>query len=251
MLEDEISTLLMEHDQGVHWFKSNGDLYWLKIAGEEKNSFFLRLSNICQKIFHFDFLKTNATGMSPQLRLEHEKKVISYLSNKLQVVPDIVCEGEGFFVTRDLGLPLNEAPREIFSRQFLQSLFMHLMDIHKHGVAHGRPSMRDIVVSQNRQLTFIDFEESAVKPSPSVMARDFIFMILDLERINLGKELKKEAIKFWLKHEDHTIVKAFIKQTWFLRKSSYLARLVLLFKPSNRLSRQIVQTSEAIKDALK
>lgn len=247
----EAEELAAERQAGVHSFKSNGRVYWLKIAGEEKSNFVRKLSNLFFKLFQIDCLRTNASGMTSALRLEHEKRVIQHLNQKGSPVPQIVCEGDNYFVTNDAGVPLNLAAKEIFTEAFLGRIFFSLRRIHEEGVAHGRPSVRDIIVDDKKDLSFVDFEESVMNPSAAIKARDFMLMILDLERLDLAEQTKRDTITRWLKYEEKEVFREFRKLVLLLKIIRHPAKLILIFKPRNRLSRQIIQSASILEAALK
>ncbi|NCG08454.1 MAG: hypothetical protein GWO81_02615 [Verrucomicrobia bacterium] len=250
-IKEAAEALLVQNEQGVYSFKTNGDVYWLKIAGEEKSNFVRKLSSSFHACFKINYLRTNASGMSPWERLQHEKQVIHHLGAKGTSVPLMVCEGNNYFVTQDAGVPLHAAPQEILTSEFLQRLFVGLMQLHQLRVAHGRPSVRDLVVNEKKDITFVDFEESQINPGPAMKARDFMLMILDLERLNLSGEKISDAITHWLEYEEKEVFREFRKLVLLLKIIRHPAKLILIFKPRNRLSRQIIQSASILEAVLK
>lgn len=65
----------------------------------------------------------------------------------------------------------------------LLKAFSELARIHQANCYHGRPALRDILINSDKQLTFIDLEESGIDGNASLMARD-IFIANGCESVS-------------------------------------------------------------------
>ncbi|GGL84454.1 hypothetical protein GCM10011534_02930 [Pseudooceanicola nanhaiensis] len=97
----------------------------------------------------------------PALALERERNAYHALAGRGLPVADCVDEGPDYLVVRDAGTPLSQvlagdAPREERDRA-LSAGAEALHSLHDADVAHGRPSLRDMMWDGTR-IAFIDFE---------------------------------------------------------------------------------------------
>jgi tRNA A-37 threonylcarbamoyl transferase component Bud32 len=93
-----------------------------------------------------------------------ERSALAILGKAGAPVPQVVAEGEGWFVTPDLGPSLTRllkegAPDRV---QAFRAAGAALTEFHRRGLSHGRPSIKDICWD-GTTATFIDFERFAHK----------------------------------------------------------------------------------------
>lgn len=114
----------------------------------------------------------------PKAAFQREVELLHGFSAKGAPVPQIVAEDDGCIVLADHGKPLQ---RLIYQGQadvaLMQASGKALADLHALGLAHGRPSLRDICWN-GEGLTFLDLEAGAtLQAKPHDQARD-LFLLL-------------------------------------------------------------------------
>ena len=171
-------------------FEHEGQIYWLK--QKESNSLIKR------------FLMRNSSK-----NLIKERMVLKKLSKQGIPVPDVINFGEDYLVLSDVGdaiiniierrhsyysnshpkFHINGAPSK---EKILTKASIALAKLHKMGYAHGRPSIKDICMKNNK-IYFIDFEENKLdKNINKQQTRDLLIFIHSLYRF-FG--VKNESIK--------------------------------------------------------
>ena len=174
----------------TYTFKYKGKMYWLK--QKESPSLIKHL------------LMRNASKS-----LIKEKTVLKKLSKHGIPVPDVVDFGEDYLVLSDVGdavINIIEKRHTYYSNnhpkfhvngnpqkeKILTKASTALAKFHKMGYAHGRPSIKDICLKNNK-IYFIDFEENQLgKNINKQQTRDLLIFIHSLYRF-FG--IKDESIK--------------------------------------------------------
>ena len=115
---------------------------------------------------------------NPKAAFAREVALLRGFATKGASVPQIVAEGDERIVLADHGTPLQ---RLIYLGQMDAVLMWRtgkaLADLHALGLAHGRPSLRDICWD-GADLTFLDLEAGAkLQARPHDQARD-LFLLL-------------------------------------------------------------------------
>lgn len=130
-------------DDRIRRIELDGTVYWVKHP--EKLSLRWRLQK-----------------GDPARALERERQAYHALSGRGLPVAECVDEGPDYLVVRDAGSPLSlvfcnprVAPEE--QERALRAGAMALHRLHMAGVAHGRPSLRDMMWD-GETIAFIDFE---------------------------------------------------------------------------------------------
>jgi len=185
-----LDQLQKNHDNRICNFKYEGQKCWLK--QKESPSFIKRISI------------RNATKS-----LLKEKRIIKKLSKNGVPVPDIINFGEDYLILSDVGdaiINIIESRHVFYSNnhpkfyangkplkeKILTKASIALAKFHKMGYAHGRPSIKDICLKNNK-IYFIDFEENQYgKNINKQQTRDLLIFIHSLYRF-FG--IKDESIK--------------------------------------------------------
>lgn len=114
---------------------------------------------------------------NPIAAFEAERDAFVRLGDVGLPVPRIIDAGDDYFVTADAGPTLRAilaGGDAVLFRRALLDAARGLAALHSHGVAHGRPALKDICWDDGR-VTFIDWERS--RPSrntPKGFAEDVI-----------------------------------------------------------------------------
>jgi tRNA A-37 threonylcarbamoyl transferase component Bud32 len=124
-------------------FEHQGQVYWLKQA--EKLTGAMR------------FLKAN-----PKKAIQTEIETLTQLAQQGAQVPKLICFDDNYLVVTDVGKTLNEWMvnpdiNDGTRQQILIDSAEALAELHRLGLAHGRPALRDISW-QDGKVSFIDFE---------------------------------------------------------------------------------------------
>ncbi len=175
--EEYVQQVLAEHKgERVYHFTYNDKDFWLKQPEQ------------LHGVWHF--LKPK-----PKQAFKNEIQSLQYLAEHHAPVPHLEMFGEDFLVLEDggnsvahwIGLRLSEQQK----RAILLDAAVALAGLHRQGLVHGRPAIRDILW-RDGQVLFIDFEVNATKRALSKQkARDLLLFIYNLCRED---ELSDEII---------------------------------------------------------
>ena len=126
---------------------------------------------------------------NPRRALAREIALMRALGGAGAPVPELVLHGEDHYVIRDAGSCLSTLYREAPNDPAMPARFaaagQALAEMHRKGVAHGRPYLRDICWQEaTRTVTFIDFERGArLRAGPARQARDVALLIMSIYAI--------------------------------------------------------------------
>jgi tRNA A-37 threonylcarbamoyl transferase component Bud32 len=242
MLQEQCNKYISQNISGVNKIIIDGNIYWLKVYGENKSNLIRKISSLSSKISYFSLFQTQAVLDSIE-RLEHEKKMLHYLSQRNFCVPEIDLEGPGYFVTHDRGVPLHQVDQSRVTDEVLCNLFMEFVNLHQNNIAHGRPALRDIILSPDNKLTLIDFEESIMDANSTLKARDIYILLMELCRIkNIPLERKLNVLLLWKSHVSETDWQSLLKINTLIKRLQLIPKAVLHIKKSNTLSNQLLET---------
>ena len=124
---------------------------------------------------------------TPKQAFINEITRLQFLQQKQAPVPELVLFGEDFLVLKDAGMSVGGiVGNQDYSASRVQFILQHcvraLTDLHKQGLSHGRPALRDMLW-QNGKVTFIDFEmRNPQVDSAAQKARDALIFIHSLCR---------------------------------------------------------------------
>lgn len=132
--------------------------------------------------------KTQARGILLGLRkggakhlLETERTAIHVMANRGLPVAPIVLEGENYFVSGDVGIPVDQAlaeraPDANAQQALVERVSVAVADLHRANAAHGGLHLRNICL-QGTQVSFIDLEKACPK-NASLKARSYDLRVL-------------------------------------------------------------------------
>lgn len=125
------------------------------------------------------------TKGDPRRSFEAERRAYKAMEAQGLPFPRILDEGRGHFVLSDAGPSLKQilhhagAESESFG-QAVTDAATALAELHRKGVSHGRPALRDICVKDGR-ITFIDLERFGPKRNtPAGHAMDVLIFFYSL-----------------------------------------------------------------------
>ncbi|MFD2095194.1 hypothetical protein ACFSJ3_04295 [Corallincola platygyrae] len=210
-------------------FEVDGRKFWLKHAGEEKSRWIHHLLRWLSKPRLLSWANSHA-WMAPEQRLQQEVRQLLSLSMQNLPVIKITSFNATGFVTRDAGINAKQALQQSDNkRALLRDIFKALAKLHRAGVVHGRPALRDIAVDNWGKVTFMDFEESPPRASPQLMARDAIILLNECYRIDdIRREHVHAAFSAWRKHTR--------RQAWHATECCARWLIRLLVWPANLMA---------------
>ncbi len=142
-LKREIHKALKDNKARVFRVTFEGKDYWVK-RPETRNLFTWLQKGSAAKTF------------------EGERFALHFLPSKGVPVSPVVAEGDGYFVTKDQGIPIirlleNPETSEPEKIRIMQAAARALAAMHAKSISHGRPNVKDICWDGAR-ISFIDFE---------------------------------------------------------------------------------------------
>ena len=169
----------------LHHIRKNLDQRIFKINHREQ-AFWIKQSEAAQyRIWHFvgkiaaklsrNPLLTPTLETSGAKALKAEVARLRRLASLGVSVPDVVAEGSGWIMLKDIGRPLSDWLRDAYvSRQDKCKIVLQaskqLALLHSQGLWHGRPALKDMAYD-GQSFGLLDFEEDpAHTADPSAMS---------------------------------------------------------------------------------
>ncbi|MFV2053434.1 hypothetical protein [Aliiroseovarius sp. YM-037] len=124
----------------------------------------------------------------PSKGFERERAALHHLATIDAPVPPIVAEGADFFALPDCGQPLSQILQQGVGTdaeriQIFRAAGEALSGLHKRGVSHGRPNLKDICW-QDGEITFIDLERySGSRNTPKGHMQDLIMFVFNAHAV--------------------------------------------------------------------
>ncbi|WP_108650462.1 BUD32 family EKC/KEOPS complex subunit [Dongshaea marina] len=129
---------------------------------------------------------------------------------------------------------------------WMEQTMQALGSLHRAGVAHGRPALRDITCNEAHTVCFLDLEEYVDNPTPAVMARDFLILLNEFFRApKVDPQAIGQAICNWRDLAPDSAWLCALKLHKRFHWVRHIARLILRFK-DNEESKRIIQTIAAL-----
>lgn len=135
---------------------------------------------------------------SPVRALQREIQALRELGPLGLPVPPLVAAGRDFLVVPDCGRSLNLILRDggvplAEKRRAMQAAGAALAALHRAGIAHGRPSIRDFCWQDGR-ITLIDWERYRPGPArPGRLARDAVIFVFNIYALARGDTAEAAA----------------------------------------------------------
>lgn len=114
----------------------------------------------------------------PKAAFERERTLLSGFRARGGAVPEIAAEDDQRIILADHGRTLDRIIAEGGEREaVLKAAGKALADLHAKGLAHGRPSLRDLCWD-GHSITFLDLEAGArLRSQPHHQARDLFLLV--------------------------------------------------------------------------
>jgi len=160
-----------------------GERYWFK-RGRPTGS--TALHALGYRLTKLPFLRPVERKSASEAAAREAEK-LRRLAHKGLPVPEVIAEGEGFFVMSDRGgelaRKLKRADREEGDR-WLAGVVDALAALHRAGEYHGASQIRNFVLNEKEEAGIIDFEESfdAQSDLEALQFRDLFLLLYSLHR---------------------------------------------------------------------
>tara|TARA_Y100000590_G_scaffold348397_2_gene399405 strand:+ start:14676 stop:15413 length:738 start_codon:yes stop_codon:yes gene_type:complete len=172
--------------------------------------------------FKWRFQKGNT-----QRAFNKEKEAYKTMKKIGILVPEIICEGNDFFLTLDVGPTLDNILRDndfnqSERKECFRSAGEYLARLHKKGFVHGRPALRDICW-QNNQIRFIDLERMKSSKSSKSYAIDLLIFVHYWFKVKgeVGNDIL-EAINAYKHNIDTEVWDIFIRYIQKIKKLYFI-----------------------------
>ncbi|OOF38610.1 hypothetical protein BKK49_09515 [Rodentibacter rarus] len=208
---------ILEQQKGKRIFKFNegGKDYWLK-QPEKLSGIWLLLKP------------------HPKTSFTRELETLLSLAKQNAPVPQVICYGNDFFVLEDVGSSISQWVDNLNVSEDKKYLILSdasqaLIGLHREGLVHGRPAVRDIVWNDGK-VTFLDFESRSNSQNKDwLIVRDMLFFFHSLCReTSISDALVKETAAYY---QTHCNPKDWKLMQNYLSHFSWVYYLLLPFKP--------------------
>jgi len=121
----------------------------------------------------------------PRRLLAREVRLLRAMGARGAPVPAVLAAGDDYLVLEDCGRVLSdllaEAPEAAAAEALMAATGAALARLHALGCTHGRPYIRDILVSERGEVRFTDLERgSRLDAGPGYRARDLTMLVLSV-----------------------------------------------------------------------
>lgn len=130
-------------------------------------------------------LRIQMTKGPPRWLLAREARLLRAMGARGAPVPPVLAAGRDYLVLGDCGLGLDklldERPEPSHEAALMGQVGHDLARFHAFGCTHGRPYIRDILVSAEGTIAFTDLERGARIDAPrAFQVRDLGFLVLSI-----------------------------------------------------------------------
>lgn len=160
----------------------DGDAYWVKRASLPKAKFLHRLQQIAAACLRLPMLSVTASDGGAEALKTEVTRLWRFRAASVHV-PEVVAEGERFYVATDIGSELQSFLQKMddtsAQKALIEKAARALAALHAKGLVHGRPYLRDMTWD-GETIGFLDLEEDPLRVMSfdAAQARDvWIFLV--------------------------------------------------------------------------
>mgnify|MGYP001273461470 CR=1 FL=1 len=202
-LQQKIHTLLQSKQPAplIIKLENEGEYYWLKQRPASKKTFWHYLQKTAGFCIPFPMLKPTASKGGSESLLHEAERLTKFKAHNIPVVP-VVSVSERYLLTKDSGIPLNTLLEQCLPDNrypLLLQAMENLITLHQHGLCHGRPSPKDIVV-ENGTFYWLDLEENPleVMSLAQAQARDLWLLLNGLAKYIPNDQWTQNLLLYYL-----------------------------------------------------
>lgn len=232
-----------------------GQTIWIKRRPPSKRTGWHRLASALTYLIPLAiFYPTAVSDKSDSLTQEAER--LRLFATKGLPVPEVLASTSSYLITSDVGLNLQQLAEQITTREERSALFekaMHsLANLHQANLCHGRPSLRDMTL-QNDKVFLIDLEENplAVMSLAQAQARDlWLFFCSVARHCKNDYSVLDRLFQIYMNTSSPATLAA-LKQMVIVLKPVRIIVEYLLAAVKSRDLRNAVQANKALEKCLK
>lgn len=169
---------ILARHQGAHIASAaiEGQKIWVKRASKSKKTFWHILQGGCAKIFNQPMIAPTVIKGGAEIFAAEIQKLKDFKAAGI-LVPEVLAADSKILVMSDLGEPLDHVlnGKDAAEKQeILMQAVGALLNLHQKGLVHGKPYLRDMVLSATGEIGFLDLEENPQNfmTLPQAQARD-------------------------------------------------------------------------------
>ncbi len=200
MKEALIIEVQLEVDKGVparsvpfDWY---GQRYWIKISLKSQANNWHRVQNFFAGLVGVGMLRATVSNAGEE-GLQDEVSRLKRVAERGVLVPDVVATRPGWILLSDIGNSLFDEIQNCTDKpKLLCNAACAFAKLHNAGGWHGTGQLRDLVLSPDQEIGFIDFEENVGEAMDvdAAQARDVLRFLISSVRFDEGDGKLLETI---------------------------------------------------------
>lgn len=231
--EDELVAILhavaQSPDFRVRAVEVAGQRVWIKRYDTEPLALAKRLHGFVSPLLLPTFLRNSAPAIGPAGVARESAKIARFRAAGLRT-PAILYQNGSLMIQSDVAPTLWERVADLDApsqRHMLFKAFEALGEVHRAGLVHGRPHLRDMSLGGD-EVCFFDFEEEpeAVMPSAEAQARDLVLLMLPVAALEPDIETQRDCLQAWMKGAPVAAIRSLIRMLRFCGPVIWILRVV-------------------------
>lgn len=166
----------------------DGQRYWIKISLTCQRNIWHKVQDIFACITRIELLRSTVSA-SGQQGLDEEAARLERVAQHGVLVPEVIARQPGWLLLSDIGpCVFDEVQKRDDKEPLLIGAIESLAVLHQKGGWHGTGQLRDMVLSPDGQVGFIDFEEGVgeAMQREAAQARDVLRFLVSVVRFDDG-----------------------------------------------------------------
>ena len=230
-------------DKNIFSDAVDGRRVWFKKGGTGKRTFWHALQGLIATAIKKPILSVTAIPDGVNAALQESKNLRKFSELGVRA-PDLLAHNDQMLVVSHLGTTFSsllDQTNDLQERKkFLLIAVQGLSDMHKKGLVHGRPYLRDMILCDDGKTGFIDLEETplAVMNLPQAQARDVWLFLCSAakyarnpdNKYNFNTRLMNELFAQYSAHADNDTVQELKTFTGFLMPIANLLQIDFLWR---------------------
>lgn len=230
-----------------------GNTVWIKTATPYKANRWHKLQKVIALILGQPILRTTVNpGGGKGLRIEAQR--LQLFATRGFPVPQVLGYDDSLIILSDLGQELRkflDTASEATRKKCLTQAATLLAEIHRQGLVHGRPFLRDMTWD-GKQVGLLDLEENptTVMPLVDAQARDIWLFLNAVSRYTATAKwtrtytptVMEDALKVYLKHHNNPKILHALKRFMTFLQPFKLILLVLWWYIGKGLKQAVFAT---------
>lgn len=226
-----------------------GEKVWFKRSGPEKIGLKGCVKKALTSLIPISTLRPTYY-CSQKESFDNEERRIAVLSQNGIAVPKVLKRTDDWIALSDLGSTFDSLIKKSESDDekiaLIQRATLGLTQLHSQGQYHGRGVLRDMILTPDGHVGYIDFEENPKGPLPFKQARDLLMHLYSIVEYSDEPKFMKTSLQTYKNHGPKVTYLIAIN---FIRITSPLIQL-LKFAPLGRDGVRLLKAQDLIQKAL-